>query len=229
MLVTMSPLRIVAGPQTAAATAPAFEVASVKPYVPTGTFYEGCNSHGDSGMLTRTGCNLQRLVEQAYGVKTYQVRVKGPAWVNVDTFVVHARTTTPATQAEMKLMLQPLLAERFHLKIHWENRRSAVYFLQVASHGPKHGPATDTTHCGSVSFRDDIVKSDCMTAGDIADILEDGVLNQPVVNRTGISGDKKYKVNLEFASGDDSAGCGAGTAWTGFAGWNGSDEDLGYR
>jgi uncharacterized protein (TIGR03435 family) len=57
-----------------------FDVVSVKPYAPSGPPYEGCNPRGDSGMLTRTGCNLQRLVEQAYGVKPYQVLVKGPAW-----------------------------------------------------------------------------------------------------------------------------------------------------
>ena len=103
-------------------------------------------------------------------------------------------------------MLQPLLAERFHLKVHWENLQSAVYFLQVAGHGPKLAAATDTTHCGEVFYRDGVVKADCMTAGDIADVLENAVLNQPVVNRTGISSDKKYQVHLEFASGEDSAG-----------------------
>jgi uncharacterized protein (TIGR03435 family) len=106
----------------------------------------------------------------------------------------------------MKLMLQPLLAERFHLKVHWENRQSAVYFLQVAGHGPKPGAATDTTHCGVLFIREGIVTADCMTADGIAEILENGVLSQPVVNRTGLSSEKKYKVDLEFAAGDDTAG-----------------------
>jgi uncharacterized protein (TIGR03435 family) len=44
-----------------------------------------------------------------------------------------------------------------------------------------------------------------MTTNDIAWALEQ-MFKQPVVNRTGISIDKKYKVDLEFASGDDSAG-----------------------
>jgi uncharacterized protein (TIGR03435 family) len=204
LVVTLSPLRIAAAPQTAAGNARAFEVASVKPYAPAGPPYEGCNSHDDSGMLKRAGCTLQQLVQQAYSVKAYQVRVKAPAWVSSDRFAVEARPNAPATRAEMTLMLQPLLTERFHLKIHWENTQSAVYFLQVASHGPKLGTATDTTRCGEVLIRDGVIRSDCVTTDDIAWALEQ-TFKQPVVNRTVLGSDRKFKVNLEFASGDDSA------------------------
>ena len=133
IVLTMSSLRMVA------ANAPAFEVASIKPYAPSGPPYEGCNWHDDAGMLKRTGCTLQQLLQQAYGVKAYQVRVKAPAWVSLAQFVVEARPAAPTTRAEMTLMLQPLLGERFHLKIHWENPQSAVYFLQVASMGRSSG------------------------------------------------------------------------------------------
>ena len=146
---------------------------------------------------------LQRLVEQAYGVKTWQVVLKGPGWVDQDMFTIQARTTTSATPEEMRLMLQPLLAERFHLKIHWENRPMPVYFLQAAGHGVKLEAATDTTHCGEVFIRDGVIRAACITADDIADVLENSVLKQPVVNRTALGGDKKYKVDLEFAAGDD--------------------------
>jgi uncharacterized protein (TIGR03435 family) len=181
-----------------------FDVVSVKPFVPTGP-YSACSSRGDSGLLTRTNCNLQRLVEQAYGLKKWQVQLKSPAWADQYMYTIQARTTTPATPDEMKVMLQSLLAERFHLKIHWENPRATVYFLQVAGHGVKLGAATDTTHCGEVSFRDGIIKANCMGTDGIAEILQNSVLNQPVVNRTGLGGDKKYKVDLEFADSDDTA------------------------
>jgi uncharacterized protein (TIGR03435 family) len=181
-----------------------FDVVSVKPFVPTGP-YSVCSSRGDSGMLTRTNCNLQRLVEQAYGVKKWQVQMKGPAWVDQDMFTIQARTAGPATPDEMKLMLQALLAERFHLKIHWENPQTTVYFLQVAGHGVKLAAATDMAHCGEVFFRDGVMKAACMDTDGIAEILQNSVLNQPVVNRTGLGGDKKYKVDLEFACSDDAA------------------------
>lgn len=179
-----------------------FDVVSIKPFVPTGP-YSACSSRGDSGMFTRTNCNLQRLVEQAYGVKTWQVVQKGPGWVDQDMYTVQARTTAPATPDEMKLMLQRLLAERFHLKFHWENRQMTGYFLQLASHGAKVGAATDTTHCGEVFYRDGVIRADCMAVDGIVEILQNSVLKQPVANRTGLGVDKKFKVELEFAEGDD--------------------------
>jgi uncharacterized protein (TIGR03435 family) len=183
-----------------------FEVVSIKPYVPTGAFIETCNPHGDPITLTRTGCTLEQLIKQAYDLKPYQVRVKGPAWVGSDPWVIQARLAQPATRAEMMRMLQPVLAARFHLSIHWENRQAPVYLLQVAAHGLKLEPATNTKQCGAVLVRDGVFRSDCLTIGDIAETLEQAVVkDRPVVNRTALSSGGQYKINLEFSSGDDPA------------------------
>ena len=47
----------------------------------------------------------------------------------------------PADEQRMgdKHMFQALLAERFHLKTHWETKESDVYNLVVAKGGPKLG------------------------------------------------------------------------------------------
>jgi uncharacterized protein (TIGR03435 family) len=95
-------------------------------------------------MLTRTGCTLEQLVKQAYDLKPYQVHVKGPAWVDSDRYVIQARLAEPATQPEMMRMLLPIRAAHFYLSVHWENRQAPVYILQVAAHGPKLAPATNT-------------------------------------------------------------------------------------
>lgn len=118
--------------------------------------------------------------------------------------MIQARLAQPATQPEMLRILQPVLAARFHLSVHWENRQSPVYFLQVAAHGPKLAPATSTKQCGAVFVRDGIFRSDCLTIDDIADALENFVVKgRPVVNRTALISDRRYKINLEFSSGDD--------------------------
>jgi uncharacterized protein (TIGR03435 family) len=181
-----------------------FDAVSVKPYVPPGSISEACNPRGDPVMLTRTGCTLEQLVEQAYDLKPYQVHLKGPSWADSDRYVIQARLASPATQPEMMRMLQPVLATRFHLIVHWENGQAPVYFLEVASHRPKLSPATDTKKCGQVFVREGIFKADCVTIDDIADVLEKFVAkDRPVVNRTGLTKDRQYQIDLEFSQGDD--------------------------
>ena len=183
-----------------------FDVVSIKPYAPSAGPTEACNPHSDPQIFMRTGCTLEQLVRQAYELKPYQVRVNGPAWISTDRYVIQARLTQPATQAEMMRMLQPVLAGRFHLSIHWENHQAPVYFLQVGAQGPKLAPATDTRQCGGEFVGEGIVRSDCLTIDDIASVLESAVVkDRPVVNRTALSSGGKYKINLEFSSGDDPA------------------------
>jgi uncharacterized protein (TIGR03435 family) len=183
-----------------------FEVVSIKPYVPSTGFIESCNPHDDPVTLRRTGCTLEQLVWQAYGLKPYQVRIKGPAWISVDRYVIQARLAQSATRAEMLRLLQPVLIARFHLSIHWENRQAPVYLLQVAAHGPKLAPATNTTECGAIFVGKDGMRSDCQTIDDFASDLESAVVkDRPVINRTGLSSSGRYKINLEFSSGDDPA------------------------
>src|SRR5580658_7124474 len=81
-----------------------FDAVSIKPYEPKGPLSEGCNSRGDPVMLTRTGCTLEQLVEQAYDLKLYQVYVRAPAWVDSDRYVIQARLAAPATDDEMMRM-----------------------------------------------------------------------------------------------------------------------------
>lgn len=184
-----------------------FDAVSIKPYVPKGPISEACNSRGDPVMLTRTGCTLQQLVQQVYDVKDYQVHVKAPSWVETDRYVIQARLAAPAPEPEMMNMLQPVLAARFHLTVHWETREAPAYLLQVAPRGLKLSPATSTKQCGSVFVREGIVKADCVTIDDIAEVLEQFVFSdRPVFNQTSVSKEKQYQIKLEFGTTDDSAG-----------------------
>jgi uncharacterized protein (TIGR03435 family) len=191
------------------ATPPAqreFEAVSIKPYEPKGPISEACNPRGDPVMLTRTGCTLEQLVQEAYDLKPYQVHVKGPAWAETDRYVIQARLAAPAKDAEMMQMLQSVLTAHFHLSVHWENRDGSVYLLQTSGRGPKLSPATNTAKCGQVSVREGIVKADCVTIDDIAEVLEQFVAkDRPVINRTSLSKDAKYQIKIEFSPGDDPA------------------------
>ncbi len=61
-----------------------FDTVSIKPHVPMGTISEACNPHSDPILLGLVGSTLEQLVELAYDLKGYQVRMKGAAWIEAD-------------------------------------------------------------------------------------------------------------------------------------------------
>ncbi len=122
------------------APAPAFEVASVKVSAPTPSGMMMIRMGGgpdstDPGRITYTGVTLKSLVARAYGVKEYQV--EGPQWLDGERYDVIATIPKGANKEQVGLMMQRLLAERFHLTLHHEQKPLAVYTLSVAKGGPK--------------------------------------------------------------------------------------------
>jgi uncharacterized protein (TIGR03435 family) len=183
-----------------------FDAVSVKPYLPKGPISEGCDSHGDPGMLALVGCTLKDLVDLAYGLKSYQSQAKGPAWIETDRYAIQARSTTPATEAGMMRMLQPVLAARFHLIVHWEARQASVYVLEAANGGPKLQPASNTSRCGVVNVRQGTFKTDFLTLDDFAEALQEFVVkDHPVINRAATDKEGQYKFDLAYSLGDDLA------------------------
>ncbi len=126
-----------------------YEVASIKLFV----IERGANPSGRIGYsetpdgLVAERATVRQLIQRAYGVEDYQI--SGAAdWVNSEHYDVEARLGSPAVDELQKLspndriqarqhMLQTLLADRFNLTIHRENKEVQVYMLIVAKNGPK--------------------------------------------------------------------------------------------
>jgi uncharacterized protein (TIGR03435 family) len=81
---------------------------------------------------------------KAYGVGMDQI--SGPDWIQTERYSnmysVVAKIPPNTTEREFHLMLQNLLAERFHLTLHHETREFQVYSLLVAEGGPKMKPSS---------------------------------------------------------------------------------------
>lgn len=116
-----------------------FEVASVKPHV----------SHADPskisstspGRFLATNIPLWFLILYAYEIPEYQL-VGAPEWTNGSAFDI-VGTYPPGRQPtdhETRLMLQNLLAERFSLKLHHEQRELPTYALVLARKDGRLGP-----------------------------------------------------------------------------------------
>jgi uncharacterized protein (TIGR03435 family) len=119
---------------------PAYEVASIKPD----------KSGTDMTMLRTTPVGfiatnvpLKMLIQQAYGVEDNQI-LGAPSWIGSARFDIEAKVSSSETDAlrdlspdQRRLMLQPLLADRFQLKVHTEVRDLPILALVVAKGGPK--------------------------------------------------------------------------------------------
>jgi uncharacterized protein (TIGR03435 family) len=126
----------------AADSSVAFEAASVKPagpFVPgeMGGMRGGPGT-GDPGRITASRATLSDLLARAYDVWLDQI--SGPAWLNdrsAYAYRIDATLPPKTTMEQFRLMLQNLLAERFHLRLHHETKTRPGYELAVASGGPK--------------------------------------------------------------------------------------------
>ena len=59
----------------------------------------------------------------------------GPGWVNTDAYDIEAKAEHPTGRQQIHLMLQSLLAERFHLSLHRETKELPVYVLTAENYG----------------------------------------------------------------------------------------------
>lgn len=127
-----------------AQTKPTFEVASVKP---TALDIAKLAAQVQSGEMPRMGPRvdgaraeyifmaLKDLISLAYKVKPYQIT--GPDWMASQRFDIIAKLPDGASKDDVPMMLQALLADRFKLALHRENKEGPVLALVVGKGGPK--------------------------------------------------------------------------------------------
>jgi uncharacterized protein (TIGR03435 family) len=122
-------------------TAPAFDVASVKPSQRfVGPDYNNQLTYSPTGVTARN-VTLQRLVAETYHLQLNQVL--GPSWLGKNEYDIDARAAGAGTREQMALMLRSLVAERFKLTQHSEMREMRVYELVIGKSGSKIRPMSD--------------------------------------------------------------------------------------
>jgi uncharacterized protein (TIGR03435 family) len=130
-----------------AATDPQFEVASVKPSpqangLPHPPAFTGGPGTATPNRFTVRDAHLKNLILKAYAIEDYQLSapswVANPNYLSMDgCFDIDATIPPGTTEAQFLVMLQNLLAERFGLKVHREQKELAVYFLSLGKNGHK--------------------------------------------------------------------------------------------
>jgi uncharacterized protein (TIGR03435 family) len=222
-----------AGNAQSSAERPEFEVASVK--LNTDGAQRVFVGQKSPGTFSADNVSLRALIQEAYTVRAFQI-FGGPNWIDSDRFDVTAKPRTQRTeeritresmersQAEMDLMLQGLLENRFKLRLHRETRELPVYVLTVARSGPKlhrgdclvfdpkNPPARSAPGrkppniCGSSRMgRDGLNRTwdgAGMTMMDLAAWFLPNVTGRAIIDKTGIA--NKFDVHLEWTP-DDAA------------------------
>ena len=118
---------------------PAFDVISVKRNPESGSNYPLSPPVG--GRLTLRSQTVRGLISSSYGVQDYQI-IGGPGWLRTDGFDIDARVeaTPPPPPPQMLLRIRTLLADRFSLVMHNEQRELPIYKLVLARADGQLGP-----------------------------------------------------------------------------------------
>jgi uncharacterized protein (TIGR03435 family) len=113
---------------------------------------EGGPGTSDPGRIDYREMTSRRLIMAAYCVGDYQILAPASAdakALDAGMFEIVAKLPPDATRAQFRLMLQNLLAERFHLVCHREQKIMPVYSLVVGKNGPKLKDSTEAARAGA--------------------------------------------------------------------------------
>src|SRR5690348_4760992 len=110
-----------------APSGPRFEVASIKLSEP-GQNMRGIRPAPGGQRYVATNATLRMMLLIAYRLKNDQL-TGGPDWIDNEGYDMNAKAERPSSVEELHIMLQNLLAERFHLQFHRQSKELPVYVL----------------------------------------------------------------------------------------------------
>ena len=187
---------------TAATAAPSFEVATIKPVEHDAKAGRYIVMQGTNRFVEKD-YTLKLLIAAAYDLNPREIS-GGPGWVDSDHYDILALTPGEKrpNHDEQMAMLRSLLADRFKLRFHREQKEFSIYELEVARDGPKLKPSTapesDPPALISTVYPQRIhLPARNATMTDFTSLLQRALLDRPVVDKTGLTG--RYDFDLDWA------------------------------
>ncbi len=213
-----------------------FEVASVRPN--TGNDRIVTIDSTPEGNFHARGYSLKLLIQRAYGVKGFQIS-GGPKWLDEDRFDVVAKAFATGaervvTPAQMRTMLQALLADRFRLRAHKVSKELPGLALTVAGGGPRLQKSKITDEGSDPIHRNGVfLVAEGVSMKTFAETIS-SYLAKPVANETALPG--LYDFQVEWvdqgrlgATGVDATGTGQSQEQTGLSMFSALQEQLGLK
>ena len=197
---------------------PEFDVVDIK--LNTSDSPDGVGEILPSGQFRAINIPVREIVKFAYNVRTEAV-VGAPAWLNSDRFDIVGKANEAGseetfwrsnsalqlmrlyyTDQTFRLMVQSLLADRFKLTVHTEQRPASVYALSVAKGGVKMQKFADSAKPDCLRTVDQQIQAvlTCknMTIADLGRALQlfaPGYANREVIDATGLEGTFDFKLS----------------------------------
>ena len=228
-------------PAQSTETRPNFEVASIK--VNTTLSSNRSINFAPGGQLNCTNVPLRMLMQFAYDVRDYQL-ANLPSWADTEPYDILAKPSedaiakdppanSQASTAQLRLRTQALIAERFGMVLHTEEREMPVYHLVVAKSGSKLGegkPADNLPVRGpdapQLSWNGVRVIAKNLTMQRFCDGMLSDRMRRTVIDKTGLS--NAYDFKMEFVPDEVTTKAGAEAA-TGPSFLTALQEQLGLR
>lgn len=200
-MLMLSTLSLIAFAQTTPRSN-SFDVVSVK----TGdSSFRGMSMHVHPSGFSVTNVTLKYLIQYAWDVKGFQIS-GGPGWMGSDRFTVEAKSDErldvdfdhshsenyKAFAERLHSRIRSLLADRFGLRLHTEERVMPVYELVVAGTGPKLSLAADGPE--GLTTGPGLLKGTRVNTKTIARALSDAT-ERVVVDRTELTGYYDYALH----------------------------------
>ena len=210
-----------AGAQEVAKTLPAFDAASVRPFVPPASGWAWGKPGMDQQYFRMPGAPLRFIILTAYGLDDFQLTGL-PDWAEHEFFTISATTEAPTSPDQMLLMLRRLLAERFQLQVEESEKERPVWAIVAAPGGPRMKPRAVDDKCPRGISGDDMkaagappnslgVFNGC-TMADLVKAFNQRnnatQLGRPVIDKTGLTGRYHMVIWTEFEADETYTGPG---------------------
>jgi uncharacterized protein (TIGR03435 family) len=203
------------------ADSPRFEVASIK--LNTSTPQRHMIRPLPGGLHTQNA-SVRFLMQNAYSLQSFQI-VGGPSWTDSDGYDIEAKGAVGTSQSHVLLMLQSLLEDRFHLKVHRGTKELPAYALTAAKSGlklpPPKEPGCINVASPAPAARGPQLPTPCghaVVMGGASGMIMQGasvpmaeftrtlsmIVGSPIIDKTGVL--EKFDVRLEFYPDEATAG-----------------------
>lgn len=197
-----------------------FEVASVRPSAPTAPETVNIGLRMDGQQAHIASFSLRNFLAMAYDVRPAQI--SGPDWLTETRFDLNATLPAGSGIKDIPQMLQGLLATRFGLTFHREQKEFPVYALipgtrplamkpvavdpsvkqdavDIAATGSGQGVAVNLGGGASYTFANNKLEGKKLDLPTLVDTLEN-FMDRPMVDQSNLKG--FYDVTLEITAED---------------------------